>query len=99
MEAVLECVRCWDDGELANFLAECYPGEPVHVDDEVRTYHEPSIGGVSVTPCDDGTALVADDGGNVLATIRPRRGLPVDRFHAAMRALDARYDQNDWGHG
>lgn len=40
MEAVLECVRSWDDIDLAIFLAECYPGEPVSVGDETRTYIE-----------------------------------------------------------
>lgn len=47
METVLEIVKCWDDGELAAFLAECIPGEAVRVGSSVCRYDE-KIGKVEV---------------------------------------------------
>ena len=58
MEAVLECVRAFDDSDLAAFLAECYPGEPVAVGDETRTYTPPEDREYTIEPADDGGELV-----------------------------------------
>lgn len=59
---------------------------------------------MNVTPCypdDDGrlAALVTDDGGRVIATIRAAEDTTPAEFHAAMRRLDPGYDEADHGHG
>lgn len=59
---------------------------------------------MNVTPCcpiEAGglEALVVDDAGKVVAVIRAAAGVEPAEFHAAMRQLDATYDESEWGHG
>ena len=40
IETAIETIHNMDDSDLACYLAECFPGDVVQVDDEVRIYDE-----------------------------------------------------------
>ena len=52
-----------------------------------------------IDPTDDGGALVVNEDGDVLATIRPEGWVPAAMFHRALKALDANFDPEECGHG
>jgi hypothetical protein len=40
IETAIETIHNMDDSDLACYLAECFPGDVVQVEDEVRIYDE-----------------------------------------------------------
>lgn len=52
-----------------------------------------------LTPTEDGGALVVNEDGDVLATIRREQWVPLPAFHRAMKSLDATFDPEECGHG